>query len=757
MSSSDLEQLRLYVQNGSQDAFAAVVNRHVDMVYSAARRQVGGNAELAEEITQRVFIVLAQKAASLNNETMLGGWLINTVRFVARDVQRKQKRREVHEQRAAEMAKQLRDASEPRKDDPWRCAEEVLDEALGRLGPQSRGMLVLRYFEGKSAREVGERLGISEDAARKRVSRAVDELREMFARRGVVMSATALVEALAATTLLKAPAELAGAAASAAMSSTSASAATGAAGAIKGGAAIMAMSNAKIAVAAAIGIIAVGGVVGGVQGVRKFFAPAGGTRTISLVTPGPKLTGIVRGPDGQPLVGADVFVATTQNRVSAYPGRTTRADGVSGDGGKFDVPKPDGSYVLVAHSAQGYVEISSQKLAGGTEIKMEPWGRIEGVVKVGDQPQPRTTVRLWRVGENDELVQHQTQVTTDAQGRFVIPRVAPGGTQLYRYLPGKSYRSANWRYAYVKPGKVTQVTIGGTGRAVEGRIETPPELAGIVKWTDTGKYTYDAEVRLQSLAQRPNHPPGETPEAYRAAEEAFAATPQGKLAKEWMFGSSFIVNPDGTFHVDDLPPGKYTLTVRCFEEDPEVSFLEDIARAETKFEVPAGVSASTLAPINIGTVAPTAVARMRPGSVAPDFSVTTLDGKTFNYADHKGKPLVVVFWGTFSNTGQLKDFGDFAQKWGKDDRLSIIGCFNAKDVDEAKQFIAKERLDFPHTADLKLMSKFDSSWPEAVVVSRDGKILQKHLKGEKLEKYVRIALGLPPDPATTKKSATKGK
>src|SRR5439155_2067236 len=104
------------------------------------------------------------------------------------------------------------------------------------------------------------------------------------------------------------------------------------------------------------------------------------------------------------------------------------------------------------------------------------------------------------------------------------------------------------------------------------------------------------------------------------------------------------------------------------------------------------------------------------------------------------------FWGTFSNTNQIEAYGDFAQKWGKDPRLSILGCFNARDVAEAKKFIADNKLDFPHTQDLSLMSKFDSSWPEAVVVSADGKIMQKHLHDKVLEKYVNKALGSTAQP-----------
>src|SRR2546421_127186 len=213
---TDYQLLRQYVENGSQEAFAEGVRRHIDVVYSAARRQTHGDDAAAEDVTQRVFILLAQKAGKLDERVLLGGWLFNATRFSANDFLRKEQRRARHESKAAEMANHSRSEG---RDDPWSSAETKLDDAMAHLGVQSRGLIVLRFFEGKTAKEVGERLGISEEAARKRVSRAVDELRELFARRGVVMSATALAEALAINAVTHAPTGLAASAASAATSS----------------------------------------------------------------------------------------------------------------------------------------------------------------------------------------------------------------------------------------------------------------------------------------------------------------------------------------------------------------------------------------------------------------------------------------------------------------------------------------------------------------------------------------------------------
>jgi len=180
-----------------------------------------------------------------------------------------------------------------------------------------------------------------------------------------------------------------------------------------------------------------------------------------------------------------------------------------------------------------------------------------------------------------------------------------------------------------------------------------------------------------------------------------------------------------------------------------------VARTEVKFEIPAPSAtrravASAAQPIDVGTAVPKALTRVRPGDPAPEFTVKTIDGGTFRSADHKGKPIVIVFWGTYSNTHQLAPFGEFARKWNKDPRLAIIGCYTADNEAEARKHIADNHLDFPHTADISLMSKFDSSWPEAVLVSADARIVKKHLHEKVLEKYVRQAVGDPPEAPTTK-------
>jgi RNA polymerase sigma factor (sigma-70 family) len=204
MTTSDLDLLREYAGSNSQDAFAELVKRHLNLVYSAALRQVR-SPQLAEEVAQSTFADLARHASRLAPDTILTAWLYQVSRRTAIDVVRREARRQLREQIATEMNAMNATASD------WTHIEPLLDEAMHALDETDRAAVLLRYFENKSMREVGVTLGTSDDAAQKRVSRAVERLREFFAKRGVTVGASGLVVVISANAVQAAPAGLAGA------------------------------------------------------------------------------------------------------------------------------------------------------------------------------------------------------------------------------------------------------------------------------------------------------------------------------------------------------------------------------------------------------------------------------------------------------------------------------------------------------------------------------------------------------------------
>src|SRR5687768_15813577 len=191
----DVTLLREYLENDSQEAFRTLVGRHVPLVYSTAQRLLN-NSELAEEVTQTVFVILARKGRKLKG-TLLAGWLHRTTRFAALQALRMECRRQRREETFATLANG--DDRELERIGPH------LDEALNKLGETDRNAVILRFLEEKSLREVGEALGISEDAARMRVNRAVTKLQASFGKVGVTVSSAALLSTLSSAAAVQIP------------------------------------------------------------------------------------------------------------------------------------------------------------------------------------------------------------------------------------------------------------------------------------------------------------------------------------------------------------------------------------------------------------------------------------------------------------------------------------------------------------------------------------------------------------------------
>jgi len=200
----DGQLLQQYTRERSESAFGELVTRHIDLVYSAALRVAGGDTHLAQDVTQTVFLDLARKAPSLPHDAILAGWLYRHAWFTAAKAVRTERRRQIREQTAMEMR-----ALDDNTGSPWELIAPHLDEGLNQLSASDRDALVLRFFKRQDFRVIGATLGVSEDTAQKRVSRALEKLRGVLSKRGATLTVTALASALAAETVVAAPAGLA--------------------------------------------------------------------------------------------------------------------------------------------------------------------------------------------------------------------------------------------------------------------------------------------------------------------------------------------------------------------------------------------------------------------------------------------------------------------------------------------------------------------------------------------------------------------
>jgi RNA polymerase sigma factor (sigma-70 family) len=229
MDDTDTKLLARYASYHAEDAFAEIVRRHLGLVYSAALRQVRA-PQLAEEVAQSTFLKLARHAGQLAPDTILPAWLYQVTRREAIDVVRREASRQLRESRwsgTTEMNAMNATAAD------WTHIEPLLDEAMHALDDTDRTAVLLRYFENKSLREVGDTLGTSENAAQKRLGRAVERLREFFAKRGVTVGASGLVVVISANAVQAAPVGLAVTISTAAAIAGTTIAATASAAAIK--------------------------------------------------------------------------------------------------------------------------------------------------------------------------------------------------------------------------------------------------------------------------------------------------------------------------------------------------------------------------------------------------------------------------------------------------------------------------------------------------------------------------------------------
>jgi RNA polymerase sigma factor (sigma-70 family) len=616
----DLQLLREYAVNGSERAFAELVKRHVNLVYSTALRLVG-EASVAQDVTQMVFIRLARKAGALRDETILAGWLYRTTRFVAATVRRGEWRRRQRESVAMELT-QLDEHSES----VWKEVSPLLEEAMSGLRETDQNAVLLRFFAGKSLREVGDALGVSDDAAQKRIDRALDRMRDYFALRGVAVSAVVLVPLLAQYAVQAAPIGIA----SALVASTGAGAGTWSLFKVVAIAKLKSsMAGIAITVFLLTSTVAVLKLLPLSATLAPAAAPVNPLSTSALV-----LRGNVRLPDGKPLAGALVRVATpdayvrlyqtTNSRIATATNKENIAVGVSNAIASSSADKPapsaftaadgsfaiglptfprDGKAVIVVSDNAGYAITTADALAVNPELVVQAWGRIEGTLRIGKTLGSNQTVKIsiWGSGPiyDWNYVSHSQSTQTDGNGRFVFPRVAPMDVWLTHDVmvwPGEA-RPSGHHHVKVGPGDHIVVQLGGIGRTVTGRIE----------WSGDDKLRFYGSM-WSNQKHYMRDPPGwrtMSAEQKRQYELEWRDSADGELFKEEVRNYEFPVRRDGTFSVPDVLPGSYRMQVRA--DAPRVAGQSPrlaAAARDVKIIVPEFIAGEVEELIDVGTLYP---------------------------------------------------------------------------------------------------------------------------------------------------------
>jgi RNA polymerase sigma factor (sigma-70 family) len=251
MINDDMALVREFATRQSEQAFETLVSRYVNLVYSTALRQVR-DPHLAEDVTQAVFIILARKADTLGPDTILPSWLYRTSGFAATDALKIQYRRAKREQEA-----QMQSLLNETPDETWQQIAPLLDSAIAGLNEKDRHAIVLRFLENRNLNEVGVALGVTEDAAKMRVSRALEKLRGFFAKRGFTLSGSVIAGAVSANSVHAAPIGLAAVISATAVKSSVVG--TSSLTLVKGTLKLMAWAKMKMTVLTAAGLLLAAG------------------------------------------------------------------------------------------------------------------------------------------------------------------------------------------------------------------------------------------------------------------------------------------------------------------------------------------------------------------------------------------------------------------------------------------------------------------------------------------------------------------
>lgn len=750
---TDQELLSQY-RDGSNEAFEQLARRHVDLVYSSALRQVH-DPGLAQDIAQRVFVLLARKGASLGPQVVLGGWLLTATRYIANDTRKAEFRRRIHEQKAAQMKTEIQ-GTEPAL---WDQIAEHLDEALGQLGEKLRSAVILSYLEGKSSREVGDQLGISEAAARQRVCRGLDQLRGFFSHKGVTLSSASLATLLATHAISPAPA-----AAATTIVSTAVHAATTLSTA-KGALAAILAAKAKIASAVLLAVSVVGGAgaiylhshpvaAPSVQVPFQTVAQANSAQNLppALIPdaiPAKALEGTVLNIDGKPLPDTLVYLATPGHSFGVYSLRQQRLpNAVTGADGGFVMPWDGTQGMLVVRTDDGFASIRTKDFAKSHKIELRKWGSIDGVLKLGDKPLGGHDLQLsnWPSGEDplSLCVIHEIHFKSEADGTFSIPKVAPGDVWISKINSDKYYHISQMVYLDVQPAKAYHIQVGGHGRPVIGKAVAQTPLV----WKPDRTHMYSLDLRRSDVSGQPLPPEWfkMTEDQQREYKEKWSRTPEGLLYKQNMLPWAFEMNEDGTFRLDDIPAGKYTLSIRNLIIDPKLNFADDLAGTMITITVPEMAGERDDKPLDLGNITLKVSKHLRPGDVAPDFALKTLGGDPIKLSDYRGKYVLLMFWAANPKQGlsEMDRWLEVYRNWGDDKRLVMLGINCDFDLETGKNYAADHALPWTNASmgrDWAKLQPYEAGIGSTILIGPDGKLIENHLYHDTIGKVVDQTLG----------------
>ena len=407
MTPDDHALLQQFAADQSEAAFAALVDRHLPLVHSAALRRAHGDAHLAAEIAQATFIILARKAGDISAKTVLTGWLYRTTQYVAADALRQKLRRQQREHQAYMEATLTPNET----NEAWQQLAPVLDEAMHALRTADRDAVLLRFFENKSLADVGAALGVTEDAARVRVNRALDKLRALLAKQGIKFGATAIATAVAANAVSAAPATLAASITTAVLTGTSLTLAT-----------IAMTTLQKIAVTAALTVT----IGGGLFAAKQAHDAQNAMRTLQAQ----------QAPMAEQLQQLQAERDKATNRLAAIADELARANG-----NNSELLKLRGEATMLRNQARAVAQLKSNNSKDEPGLADKSWLDRVGLLKQRLDQNPQAKIpELQFLTEQDWLNAASHKLDTDEDFQTAFASLRAGGESHFLNVAEKALR-----------------------------------------------------------------------------------------------------------------------------------------------------------------------------------------------------------------------------------------------------------------------------------------------------------------------------
>jgi hypothetical protein len=490
---------------------------------------------------------------------------------------------------------------------------------------------------------------------------------------------------------------------------------------------------------------------------------------------GKGISGVVRLASGEPI--ANTFVVLVDKTEAGYmdrPGQFQRSSSVDSvvtdSSGRFEFqPRLDSHSILVAHD-KGFAQVRAESVLTNSAITLVPWGRVTGTLRVGEKPGPGQTVQLqtmyYRYGEDGRsgsALSLYLSGETDSEGNFAFDKVPPGERKISIRHKFRENRSGPIPLSHgmpvtVLPGVTTNVVIGGTGRPVMGKVTLTTGNREEVDWLRD----------VHTLNLRAPEPPGAGGLSFEGAntseEQAKRRQEFEKRQREFWDSSAgralernqrsyvLLFDTNGSFRVDDVPPGEYQLEIAPTDPDQEYYSYQRIGSLSRQVTIPDAPPGKPFEAFDLGIMQLAIRSKARPGGRAPSFEATTFEGKTVKLEDFRGKFVLLDFWATWAAASRRQDLmmlTNVYANFGVSNRLVMISL----------------NLDFQRELGAAFLKTNSSPWlqchvgdqgsnvllpsygleglPANVLIDPLGRIHSRNLRGPSLLSTLRRALSQP--------------